>query len=70
MTIDLTRDEIALLVAVLVYAEDTAVVENQRQMVNALAALRVWRAALLRAYFVAKADDQIHRTPHTTPSVF
>ena len=49
MTIELTREETEILIAVLVFAEDTAL-EANHPLVEAMKVLRPWRSRLMQAY--------------------
>jgi len=58
MTVELTRYEAEILIAVLTFAEGAALMENPAMM-EALSVLRPWRSALLAAYLrQVGGDDQ------------
>jgi len=56
VTVELTREEAELLIAVLTYATGAALVENP-SIVTALNLLHPWRRALLMAYLRMPVND-------------
>lgn len=68
MTVEMSRQEAEILIAVLTFAEGAALTENP-SMVNALQVLRPWRSALLRAYVSHVAGGNQGAQEHAvTPS--
>lgn len=55
MTVEMNFDEAEVLIAVLAFAEGSALVDNP-SIIEALKYLRGWRSALLRTYVVAKLN--------------
>lgn len=66
MTVELTREEAEILIAVLTYAEGAALVENPA-MTEAIYALRPWRSALLRVYLSQVGNGNQNAPPSLAP---
>lgn len=62
VTIELTQDEAEIVIAVLVYAEGSAALDNPG-MAEALRVLQPWRSELLRRYMVMRLKSAYSEEP-------